>query len=459
MLEILSSTLPLIYSYILQHTYLQVSLIFIILYIIYYKNFSFYRFIQKSPFTIGKHRIGKTLPPYPNGWFAILASNKLSVGETKYIDAHGESLCVYRGNNGKAYVISAFCPHLGANLGIEGRVVRDSCIQCPFHGWTFDGENGNCVIGKDKKQKESIEYEYQYDEKEKTYQFLEKCAKNGNKENKENKVKVKTKKFISCERSGYIHAWFSEKEGENQEDFVPPYEPFDISLFSNGLTHRGYSLNKINCHASDIAENGGDILHFLYIHNHIIPKVIQGFWDPIWIRGDDPELKSKMKLDNESQNKHRMELIDRYINEKNKKYVGVIHLVNKMSVLGINKPFYVFSLTGFQVGPGLVYLFMKGMGTRTIFFQHVETKEKFKQELYHDIYTNNWSPYWLSALTLRLEARQVLLDGVIWDNKKFAYNGYFNRSSSEADDFLIRWRQWFSQYYDGCKQEKNTLEW
>jgi cholesterol 7-dehydrogenase len=34
---------------------------------------------------------------------------------------------------------------MGANLGIGGKVVNDSCVQCPFHGWLFDGETGMCV--------------------------------------------------------------------------------------------------------------------------------------------------------------------------------------------------------------------------------------------------------------------------------------------------------------------------
>jgi len=34
---------------------------------------------------------------------------------------------------------------MGANLGIGGQVVNDKCIQCPFHGWLYDGKTGDCV--------------------------------------------------------------------------------------------------------------------------------------------------------------------------------------------------------------------------------------------------------------------------------------------------------------------------
>ena len=41
-------------------------------------------------------------------------------------------------------IVDAYCPHLGANLGVGGRV-QGNCIECPFHGWQFDGETGQCV--------------------------------------------------------------------------------------------------------------------------------------------------------------------------------------------------------------------------------------------------------------------------------------------------------------------------
>ena len=56
----------------------------------------------------------------------------------------GENLVVFRTGAGKACVLDAYCPHLGANLGIGGRVVGD-CIECPFHGWQFDGHDGKCT--------------------------------------------------------------------------------------------------------------------------------------------------------------------------------------------------------------------------------------------------------------------------------------------------------------------------
>jgi hypothetical protein len=91
----------------------------VIIYLIYYKKFRYYIFQQKKTLTQGTRRMGKTLPAYPNGWFCVMRSGEIKKGETKYVDAHGESLVVFRGTNGKVYTLSAYCAHLGANLGIK----------------------------------------------------------------------------------------------------------------------------------------------------------------------------------------------------------------------------------------------------------------------------------------------------------------------------------------------------
>lgn len=56
----------------------------------------------------------------------------------------GEQVAVFRSQEGKAYVVDGYCPHLGANLAVGGRVVGN-CIECPFHGWQFQGSDGKCV--------------------------------------------------------------------------------------------------------------------------------------------------------------------------------------------------------------------------------------------------------------------------------------------------------------------------
>ena len=54
----------------------------------------------------------------------------------------GEQLALFRDAAGTAHVVGAVCPHRGMDLGC-GHVVNGN-LQCPWHGWEYDGE-GKCV--------------------------------------------------------------------------------------------------------------------------------------------------------------------------------------------------------------------------------------------------------------------------------------------------------------------------
>lgn len=56
----------------------------------------------------------------------------------------GIQIALFRDENGDAHAIDAYCPHLGANFAVGGKVKGD-CIECPFHGWQFRGSDGKCT--------------------------------------------------------------------------------------------------------------------------------------------------------------------------------------------------------------------------------------------------------------------------------------------------------------------------
>ena len=49
------------------------------------------------------------------------------------VNVLGQFLAIYRGEDGQVYALDAYCPHLGANLGL-GKVCGNS-LECPFHAW------------------------------------------------------------------------------------------------------------------------------------------------------------------------------------------------------------------------------------------------------------------------------------------------------------------------------------
>ena len=78
------------------------------------------------------------IPPFPNGWFQVAFSDELSTGDVLPLQYFGRHLVLFRGEDGGARALDAFCPHLGAHLGYGGKV-EDNCIRCPFHAWRWNG--------------------------------------------------------------------------------------------------------------------------------------------------------------------------------------------------------------------------------------------------------------------------------------------------------------------------------
>ena len=75
---------------------------------------------------------------YTQSWFPLALSSDVPVGGRVGRDFLGGRVVIFRGEDGVARVMSAYCPHLGADLSV-GQVVGNN-IQCAFHRWEFDAE-------------------------------------------------------------------------------------------------------------------------------------------------------------------------------------------------------------------------------------------------------------------------------------------------------------------------------
>lgn len=76
-----------------------------------------------------------------NLWWPICLSD--SVSSTKPIDAQlgDTNLALYRDGSNTVRAVEDRCPHRRAPLSL-GRVTAEGNIQCGYHGWTFNGANG-----------------------------------------------------------------------------------------------------------------------------------------------------------------------------------------------------------------------------------------------------------------------------------------------------------------------------
>jgi len=72
---------------------------------------------------------GKCPPSYPNGWYILSRSNLLKSGKVSEIKICGRHIAYYRGTDNVVYAVSAYCTHMGANLGYGGKVKHGRCIE------------------------------------------------------------------------------------------------------------------------------------------------------------------------------------------------------------------------------------------------------------------------------------------------------------------------------------------
>jgi len=176
---------------------------------------------------------------YPRGWFILLCSNELANGEVKSVEYFGQRLVVFRSEEGEVSVLDAFCPHLGADLGIGGKVVGDT-IKCPFHAWRFNGE-GQCV----------------------DIPYAEKIPK-----------KACTRSWQLDEVNGFIFIWHAPAgvEPDYRIPVIPEYE-------DDAWTTWTMNIRTIDTHPREIVENVADRGHFSIVHGTHIDKFDNEFVD------------------------------------------------------------------------------------------------------------------------------------------------------------------------------------
>lgn len=76
-----------------------------------------------------------------NFWYAAGRSDDLTDTPQK-VRMLGQNFVLFRDSSGQAHCLSNVCTHRGGSLA--GGKMRGDCIECPYHGWLFNGA-GQCT--------------------------------------------------------------------------------------------------------------------------------------------------------------------------------------------------------------------------------------------------------------------------------------------------------------------------
>ncbi|KAL4219145.1 hypothetical protein ACF0H5_021727 [Mactra antiquata] len=353
-----------------------------------------------------RRAVGEIPPVYPNGWFGLLESWQIKVGESKAVSALGQELAVFRDTKGEVHILDAYCPHMGAHLAVGGRVV-DNCLECPFHGWRFRGHDGKCTF---------IPYADKVPEVS------------------------KIKSWTSMELNGWIYIWHH-AEGAEPYWKLPELE----EVTSGAWQYKGRTEHYINAHIEEVPENGADVAHLKMVHEPFIAAGVDllTMWNKYWSWG-----------------KHSWQADWSQLPEP-EGHIGSMKVVHDLVLFGIPLPFLKLKVNALQIGPGVVYLMFESFFGKGVFIHNLIPVEPIVQKLIHNIYIQWYVPNIVAKFFMLGEAIHIERDIMIWNNK--TYNSKPVYSKSKQCGLISRHRRWYSQFYSEhsprLKFQKDTLDW
>ncbi|XP_067662113.1 cholesterol 7-desaturase nvd-like [Haliotis asinina] len=338
-----------------------------------------------------RRAVGNIPPVYPNGWFGLMESFDLAKGQVKEVNALGVHLAVFRDEEGKAHVVNAYCPHLGANLAVGGKVVGN-CIECPFHAWRFRGEDGKCTNIPAAEKVPDI---------------------------------ARVKSWKVRELNGWVYVWYH-AEGDEPYWFPPEIE----EITKGEWTYRGRTEHIVNAQIQEIPENGADVAHLPQVHGPFMGAgtdlrymwakmwtFVEHRWNASWEAFQPPE-----------------------------GHIAQMSVGHKLWLCGMHMSMLDMDVKAKQIGPAFVYLSMDcGIFGKGVIIHNLLPVGPITQKLIHNIYVQSRMPTFAAKFYMMAEAIQVERDIMIWNNKRYENKPIFARS--KEDSTIAKHRRWYSQFY------------
>lgn len=335
----------------------------------------------------------KTYPAtYPNGWYHIAASADVPVGKVVEVQAVGKVFAVYRGENGVAAVLDAYCVHLGANMAVGGKVVGN-CLECPFHKWQFNGDGKVTHIPYADKIPEV----------------------------------AKTQAWPTREYYGHICVYY-DAEGREPPYELDPYPQIDSGQF----VYRGVHRETVSMHIQEFAENAVDYMHFDPLHGRMqIP------WTGIEIPWITIKHTARWELDEDPAREHVSYFLDHAVLLFRGKEMPSTQADAKITFMG----------------PGSVVTFhfqIPELGDIIMFQTHTPT-EPCRLNVQFYWYADKRIPRVLVWYVVGNWIAQWRNDIFVWENKVYKPKPVLVR----GDGPVPKLRRWYSQFYSEVNRITN----
>jgi 3-ketosteroid 9alpha-monooxygenase subunit A len=164
---------------------------------------------------------------FARGWHCLGLTRDFGDGNPHGINAFGQKLVVFRGDDGVINVLDSYCRHMGGDLS-QG-TVKGNEIACPFHDWRWGGD-GRC----------------------KKVPYAKRVPR-----------LARTQTWPTLEQDGMLFVW-------NDPQRKPP--PADVTIpriegaTSDEWTDWHWYTTVVHTNCREIIDNVVDMAHFFYIH-------------------------------------------------------------------------------------------------------------------------------------------------------------------------------------------------
>ena len=329
--------------------------------------------------------------PYPSGWYRLADSTALRAGDIRYIECLGRQLVLWRGADGEAHAMHAFCPHLGANLSFGS--IRGDCIECPFHRWRFTGDGRAAHVPYSDHIPEG----------------------------------VLAQTFPLQEVHGQVFVFHACDDAAGRPSVAPPYAvPRAAEVDDGTFVWRGaHDAGRVRMHILEFAENAVDRAHFQPVHGRMrIP------WTQLRVPGVDIEHDADWCLDPDVP--WKMYFIDK---------TALRVFGRRIEATGANARVSFYgpaSLVRFRIE-------IPDRGDIDLWQTHLPVGP-LEQQVHFRWFADRRLPRWLVWYVVGNWISQWARDIEIWENKTYLCSPRLCR----ADGPVFRLRRWYGQFLPGA---------